>query len=51
MENYTQDTGIKCVGGDDEMAREGSVVIKETIYSMKLNYGKGLHKKERDRES
>lgn len=45
MENYTQDTGIKWVGRGDETGREGSVVINEIIYSMKLNYGKGPHKK------
>jgi len=45
VENYTQDTGIKWVGRGDETGREGSVVINEIIYSMKLNYGKGLHKK------
>ena len=45
MENYTQDTGSRWVGRGDETGREGSVVIKEIIYSMKLNYGKGLRKK------
>lgn len=33
------------VVGDEKGRGGGSVVIKEIIYSMKLNYGKGLYKK------
>jgi hypothetical protein len=33
------------VVGDETGKGGGSVVIKEIIYSMKLNYGKGLYKK------
>lgn len=39
------------VVGDETGKGGGSVVIKEIIYSMKLNYGKGCIKKHRDMES
>jgi len=37
--------GLSGLVGADGTSGEGSVVIKEIMYSMKLNYGKGLYKK------